>query len=120
MKAQIERRTMPTPSTTKPAADKAGRRVSKVSSIAKVLESDPSARKSANRSGRSWREPMKPIASAVKAGVEIGFVFMKDKIEEKTNMSMTKISCSENYCIPLDDPAYPPHSEYPQKKPRPQ
>ena len=22
-------------------------------------------------------------------------------------------------CIPLDDPAYPPHSEYPQKKPRP-
>lgn len=22
-------------------------------------------------------------------------------------------------CIPLNDPLYPPHSEYPQKKPRP-
>jgi hypothetical protein len=49
-------------------------------------------------------------------GMEVRLL-IKHKIEEMELMSMTKNHRRKINCIPLKDPEYPPHTEYPGKKP---
>jgi len=96
-----------------------------VSLMEKLFDKEPSALNNAKRSGRSARRPIKPMAPDGKAGittavelseVDLCVVFMIRKITHKNIMSIENQTERDSMCIPLQDPEYPPHSEYPGRQ----